>query len=119
MIVESKQVKLYVTQDGRTPYVSWIRRLDERTKNRIDARVTRLALGDFGKYRSVGNGVVELKLNFGPGYRVYLGQEGSSVIILLCGGDKSTQQADINKAHKYWKDYQTRAKKARESEWIN
>ena len=119
MIVESKQVRLYVTPDGRTPYVSWIRRLNERAKDRIDARVTRLALGHLGKNRSVGKGVVELILDFGPGYRVYIGQEGFRAVILLCGGDKSTQKADINNAQEYWQDYQERAKKARESEWEN
>jgi putative addiction module killer protein len=119
VIVESKEVKLYLTQDGKSPYVSWIRHLDGKTKGRIEGRVSRLLLGHLGKSRSVGKGVVELILDFGPGYRVYIGQEGHKVIILLCGGDKSTQRSDIIDAQKYWDDYQERAKKARQAEWIN
>ena len=64
--------------------------------------------GNLGKHRSVGGGVIELKIHFGPGYRLYLGQEGENLIILLCGGDKGTQGKDIRRAQYYWRDYRSR-----------
>jgi putative addiction module killer protein len=120
MIVESKQVKLYQTRDKRIPYTEWLDRLGNgKTRERIEARATRLILGQLGSCKPVGGGVTELILNFGPGYRIYIGQEGSKVIILLCGGDKSTQTGDIKEAKKYWADYEARAQKARLREWTN
>jgi putative addiction module killer protein len=59
-----------------------------------------------GNYRSVGEGVCELKINYGPGYRLYFGQIGSAIVLLLCGGDKSTQEQDILKAKQYWRNYE-------------
>jgi putative addiction module killer protein len=79
----------------------------------------RFVVRKFGKRKSVGEGVTELILDFGPGYRIYIGEYGHKVIILLCGGDKSTQESDIKKAKRYWKDYKQRAEKERGSEWIN
>src|SRR5438132_1104145 len=118
MIVESKQVQLYVTSDGRIPYEEWIEDFsDQTTRDRIDARATRLALGHLGKCKPVGGGVTELIVDFGPSYRIYVGQVGSRVILLLCGGDKSTQQKDIAQAREYWEDYKEREKKEREREW--
>jgi putative addiction module killer protein len=61
-----------------------------------------------GDWRSVGDGVCELRIDYGPGYRVYYGQDGEALILLLCGGDKRTQAKDIEKAHGYWKDYKAR-----------
>ncbi|GAB4194869.1 MAG: hypothetical protein Fur006_40860 [Coleofasciculaceae cyanobacterium] len=61
-----------------------------------------------GDYRSVGEGVYELRIDYGPGYRVYFGQVGTTIVLLLCGGDKSTQVADIRKAKEYWADYEKR-----------
>ena len=61
-----------------------------------------------GDYRSVGEGVYELRIDYGPGYRVYFGQVGTTIVLLLCGGDKSTQAADIRKAKEYWTDYEKR-----------
>jgi putative addiction module killer protein len=120
MIVESKQVELYVTEDGVIPYEEWVDSLGYgKTRDRIDARITRLELGNLGKCKPVGGGVTELILDFGPGYRIYIGQEGARAIILLCGGDKSTQKGDIQQAREYWTDYQRRAKKARQQEWLN
>lgn len=120
MIVEAKEVKLYRTKEGKTPYKDWVTGFrDQRTKGRIDARATDLYTGKLGKCRPVGEGVTELKLDFGPGYRIYIGEYGHKIIILLCGGDKSTQASDIKTAKAYWKDYKQRAEKARNSEWIN
>ena len=68
-------------------------------------RVTRAEMGNLGDYHSVGQGVIELKIDFGPGYRVYAGLHGAEIIVLLCAGDKSSQQKDIAKAQNYWQDY--------------
>jgi|SRR5688500_448999 len=120
MIVEAKDVRLYQTREGKKPYRDWVAGIrDQRTKGRIDMRATELLLGKFGKCKAVGEGVTELILDFGPGYRIYIGEYGHKVIILLCGGDKSTQESDIKKAKRYWKDYKQRAQKERGSEWIN
>ena len=80
-------------------FKSWLTKLRDRSARiRIIKRIDRLALGNPGHWRSVGDGVIELKIDFGPGYRVYYIVKGEFLIILLCGGDKSTQQEDIQKA---------------------
>lgn len=120
MIVERKQVKLYKTERNKVPYKEWMKRLGSgKTRGRIDARIAKVRLGNLGDSKPVGGGVTELRLDFGPGYRIYIGKDGESVIILLCGGDKSTQEGDIKTAKEYWADYEARAKKARQSEWLN
>ncbi|WP_347566275.1 type II toxin-antitoxin system RelE/ParE family toxin [Scytonema sp. UIC 10036] len=80
-----------------------------QARAKIRNRLKRVESGNLGNYRSVGEGVCELKVDYGSGYRVYFGQIGTTVILLLCGGDKSTQEQDINKAKEYWKDYEKRA----------
>jgi putative addiction module killer protein len=80
-------------------YATWFARLkDERAKARINARIRRLSLGNPGNVEPVGNGISELKIDYGPGYRVYYVMHGKTYLILLCGGDKSTQKADIAEA---------------------
>ncbi|MEG4090340.1 type II toxin-antitoxin system RelE/ParE family toxin [Microcoleus sp. Pol12B4] len=81
--------------EGATPSLTLI----------IEQRLDRVRLGNLGNSKSVGEGVCELKIDFGPGYRVYFGQLGSTIVLLLCGGDKSTQEQDIRKAKEYWKEY--------------
>lgn len=71
----------------------------------VRARLNRIRLGNFGDCKSVGNGVEELRIDFGPGYRIYFGRQGLLAVILLCGGDKKTQARDIATAQKYWKEY--------------
>lgn len=81
-------------------FADWIARLrDERAVARIDARLRRLALGNRGDVRPVGEGVSELRIDYGPGYRVYYKQTGSEIVLLLCGGDKRSQTRDIARAH--------------------
>ena len=71
-------------------------------------QMIRVRLGNLGDCRSVGNGVFELRIDFGSGFRVYFGQEGNDVVVLLCGGDKGSQEKDIHKAKEYWSDYRSR-----------
>lgn len=87
----------------------WIRSIrNKRDRQRILNRVGRIRRGNFGDYRPVGDGVLELRLFFGPGYRVYFAESDRTLVLLLCGGDKSTQTSDIEKAKTYWIDYKKR-----------
>ena len=100
----------YLTPEGVSPFRDWLRSLrDARVRARIRVRLNRLRLGNFGDCRSVGDGVHELKISEGPGYRVYFGNLGPTVILLLYGGDKRKQAATIQTAKDYWRDYQGRA----------
>ena len=100
------RIELYITDSGQTPYADWLHGMrDTRSRGRIRARMNRVRLGNLGKWRPVGDGVKELIFDFGPGYRVYYGHLGITIILLLCAGDKSTQAADIITAKEYWADY--------------
>jgi putative addiction module killer protein len=83
---------------------------DGSTRSVIVARLDRLAGGLRGDWKSAGGGVYELRIDHGPGYRVYYGQDGNALILLLCGGTKRTQAKDIERAHAYWKDYKARSR---------
>lgn len=98
-------IEKYETIKGRVPYDEWFEDLDENTQARIDARLDRVSLGNLGDCKNVGNGVHELRLFFGPGYRIYFGQFQNRIILLLCGGDKSTQSRDIKKAQILWQKF--------------
>ena len=98
-----------MTKEGKSPFSDWLEsRGDIRARAAIRARLNRIRLGNFGDCKPVGEGVFELRVNFGPGYRVYFGQVGTEIVILLCGGDKSIQEKDIRKAQEYWVDYRSR-----------
>jgi putative addiction module killer protein len=79
---------------------------DRKAKAKIRERLKRISLGNLGDYRSVGEGVFELRIDYGSGYRVYFGQIGSTIVLLLLGGDKSTQERDIRQAKEYWAEYE-------------
>jgi len=101
----------YVTEDGKNVFRSWLRRLKDRTaRARIRVRLNRVRLGNFGDCKSLGEGISELRIDYGPGYRVYFGQSGMTVVILLCGGTKQNQSKDIETARKHWADFQWREK---------
>lgn len=101
-----KHIELHVTLDGKTPFTEWLEALkDIKARAKVRVRLDRLRLGNMGDCQPVGAGVSELRIDFGPGYRLYFGQEGTRSVVLLWGGDKSTQKADIEKAQTYWADY--------------
>ncbi|MBC1236397.1 type II toxin-antitoxin system RelE/ParE family toxin [Nostoc sp. 2RC] len=109
MEVQPREIRNYLTVDGKNVFDEWLDSLrDRRAKAKKRTRLDGVEDGNLGDYKSVGEGVCELRIDYGPGYRIYFGQEGITVIILLCGGDKSTQEQDIVKAHEYWKDYRSR-----------
>ena len=93
----------YLTDDGHSPYNNWLNSLkNPKTKAIVLSRVDRMELNNFGDSKSVGDGVVELRIHYGPGYRVYYAREGKNIYLLLCGGDKSSQSRDIALAKQYW-----------------
>lgn len=103
------RVLIYEATDGIAPYSQWLDRLrDIQAVAKIEVRVRRIQLGNLGHWEPVGEGVCELKIDYGPGYRVYFGRIGSTIIVLLCGGDKKTQRKDIVKAKELWLDFKER-----------
>jgi putative addiction module killer protein len=97
----------YVTGTGLCPFDEWLDRLkDKRTQAIVATRLNRVVQGNLGLCRKLEGGIQELKIDFGPGFRVYFAEDGETVVVLLCGGDKSTQSKDIEKAREYWADYQ-------------
>ena len=100
---DERSLWIYQDQRGREPFSEWHHSLrDLRTQARIRSRLRRVEAGNLGDIRSVGKGVSELRLDFGPGYRIYFGEVGDR-LVLLCGGDKSTQERDISRAREYLK----------------
>lgn len=100
------EVRIFTTPQGKQPYKDWFLALKDRTiQARIAKRIQRLEEGNLGDTKTLGNELFELRFFFGSGYRVYFGREGLRLVLLLCGGDKSTQSRDIESAHAYWKQY--------------
>jgi putative addiction module killer protein len=103
------EVLRYLTASGRDMVREWLDRLhDPKAAARITIRIDRLAGGNFGDCKPLRNGVWELRIDYGPGYRVYYAMAGRECVILLCGGDKRKQGADIDRALEYWNDYKKR-----------
>jgi len=100
----SFEIREYI-ENGRSPYAEWLETLDNVTTERVDRYMRRLEQGNFGAVKFLQDGVFELRLDFGPGYRVYFGREGRAIIILLGGGGKRRQDADIAAAVERWKRY--------------
>jgi len=106
------ELRYYQTPAGEQPFVEWLGGLkDRQARTRIEARLTRVSVGNLGEVEAVGEGVMELKIDWGPGYRVYFSPLGQVIILLLCGGDKRTQRKDIKRAKAYLEDYKTRSAK--------
>ena len=107
-----KEVVAFRARDGQVPFEEWLDDLkDKRAVARVLARLARVRQGNLGDCKLVGEGVSELRVDYGPGYRVYFGQKGRTLVVLLCGGDKRTQERDIRQAQEYWSDYQQRESK--------
>ena len=108
------QVLEYLAADGASPFGTWFDGLDSQAAARVVVAVTRMGAGNFGDHKSVGGGVFEHRIDFGPGYRLYFGRDGDTLVILLAGGSKRRQQRDIAAAKEYWLDYRARRKAAKE-----
>ncbi len=94
------------TNDGKIPFLEWMNGLNDKYLERsVDARLTRVENGNFGDHKPVGNGVYELRIPKGSGLRIYYALEEDSMIILIGGGNKSSQTSDIKKAHDLWEEY--------------
>lgn len=101
-----KRVIIYADDAGKEPFTEWLYALrDIMGRKRILARVTRLEQGNYGDCEPIGDGLSELRMFFGSGYRVYFGEHGGNIVVLLCGGDKATQSKVIQQAKTYWKEY--------------
>jgi len=109
MPAEPRVLRIYVTPDGKRPFEEWMRTLkDVDAQGRMLARLERVRLGLLGDCKSVGEGVSEFRVDAGLGYRVYFGQDGRSLVVLLCGGSKARQRKDIADAKVFWKNYRSR-----------
>jgi len=105
------EILRYITQSGRDVFGEWLAELDDvRAVAKIQVRIDRLAAGNFGDCKPVGEGVWELRIDWGAGYRVYYAMAGRTRVLLLCGGDKRQQSSDIRRAIDFWKDYQRRTR---------
>jgi putative addiction module killer protein len=103
------EIRRYTTAEGRDVFGEWVAKLaDLKARARIAIRIDRLASGNSGDSKSIGEGLHELRIDWGPGYRVYYGKIERACVLLLCGGDKRKQSADIKKARGYWTDYKER-----------
>ena len=99
----------YERESGKRPFTEWLSSLRDKVgRARITARLRNIELGNMGDYASVGEGVLELRVHVGAGYRVYCGRSGTSWVILLCGGDKASQSRDIEIAKESWSDWKRR-----------
>ena len=104
--VQPRELRFYRTPRGHEPFDEWFRAIrDTQTRARIQRRLVRLEAGNFGDCHVIGDGVFELRLHFGPGYRVYFSNPDNTRVLVLCGGDKSTQSRDIERAKNYWLEY--------------
>lgn len=106
MQVFSINIEVYVKTNGKSPFIEWLNSLkDRKARAKIRVCLDRVKLGNMGDCKSIGDGFYELKILFGPGYRVYFRFVTKTDILLLYGGDKSTQRKDIQKSMKFWRDY--------------
>ena len=109
-IVEPKYIVFYADENGNEPFLAWLNTLrDKQDRRRIINRLFRVEQGNYGDVEPIGGGLSELRLFFGPGYRIYFGEEALNIVVILCGGDKDSQSKDIEDAKDYWKEYKSRA----------
>ncbi len=103
-----KEILIYKTEDGKCPFNTWMNKLDNSVKARITKRLERVSEGNYGDYKKIDASISELRFKFGSGYRIYFTELENVIIVLLCGGNKSTQVKDITKAHEYLKNLMER-----------
>jgi len=109
MEIKPREIRDYVTPDGRVPFKEWLNSLqDKKAQTVVLNRINRVQLGNFGDCRHLGEGVYELRVHYGPGYRVYFGELEGVIVILLCGGTKRSQSRDIKRAKEYWLELRNR-----------
>lgn len=102
------EVKEYLDAQGSSPYGKWFDRLNAAAAARVATAIYRMEQGNFSNVKGVGAGVYEYRIDFGPGYRVYFGKDGDRLVILLAGGTKKRQDADVSAAKGHWRDYKRR-----------
>jgi putative addiction module killer protein len=104
-----KELRYYRTEEGKEPFIDWLGSLKDRVgRAHITNRLNRVTLGNYGDCDPVGGGVYELKIHSGPGYRVYFSEQERTILLLLLGGSKRTQDKDIKKAKQYWTEFRER-----------
>lgn len=101
-------VREYLDNAGRSPFAKWLRALNVRAAAKVATGLERMADGNLSNVKPVGGGVLEYRIDFGPGYRIYFGRDGAQLVILLAGGTKKRQQEDIRAAKANWADYRKR-----------
>ncbi|MCK4622751.1 MAG: type II toxin-antitoxin system RelE/ParE family toxin [Desulfuromonadales bacterium] len=104
------RIEEYLTREGKSPFEVWFLKLDARAAAKVTTALARLEGGNTSNVKSLGSGVHEYKIDFGPGYRIYFGYDGKTLVILLAGGTKKRQQTDIDAAKDRWQDYKQRKK---------
>lgn len=103
------EIREYLTSRGISPFAKWYKKLDKSLQTKVDARLQRIKiLGTFGNFKKLGSGLFELKFSIPSGPRIYYTKEGSDIVLLLIGGNKSSQSTDIGKARDYLQDYKQR-----------
>jgi putative addiction module killer protein len=107
-----RTILIFERSDGKCPFQDWLLNLrDVKARATIRARLERVRLGNLGDCKSLRGGILELRITYGPGYRVYMGFDGTTFVVLLCGGDKGSQKRDITKARVLWEEYKNASKK--------
>lgn len=107
------ELRYYLTSDGESPFEEWFAGLDAQAAAKVVVALARLEQGNLSNVKAVGEGVLEVRIHWGPGYRVYFGRDGDTLVILLTGGAKPRQQKDIERAKASWTDYKRRRPRAR------
>ena len=104
------RVEEYITEEGKSPFALWFDGLDARAANKVNAHLTRIAGGNISNLKPIKGAFQEIRIDWGPGYRVYAGKDGNTLVVLLGGGTKQRQQKDIDQAMKFWEEYKRRKK---------
>jgi putative addiction module killer protein len=99
------EVRYYVAANGEAPFAEWFAGLDVTAGAKIVRALARIEQGNLSNVKGVGEGVLEFRIDFGPGYRIYFGRDGETIVVLLTGGTKKRQQRDIDTARAYWHEY--------------